>query len=52
MKLKRGKEFRNKVVSGEEKYLLIAPKPLLPITRESNLRSSTASISFSLGSPQ
>lgn len=33
-------------------YLLIGPKPLLPITKESNWRSSTALHNFSLGSPQ
>lgn len=33
-------------------YLLMEPNPLLPITRESSLRSSAAAHSFSLGSPQ
>lgn len=33
-------------------YLLMEPNPLLPITRESSLRSSAATHSFSLGSPQ
>ena len=33
-------------------YLLMAPRPLLPRTRESSFRRFTASQSFSLGSPQ